>query len=48
MKNKSKNSKRVVSLENFDDPLASDLTEFIREGDWEVAKFELREKKTKC
>lgn len=30
-----------------DDPLKGDLSDFILKGNWQVAKFELREKKDK-
>ena len=46
MKNKLKNSKKS-KIEKIDDPLAGDLTDFILDGEWQVAKFELREKKDK-
>lgn len=46
MKNKLKNSKKSKVLE-IDNPLAGDLTDFIIEGNWQVAQFELREKKDK-
>jgi predicted DNA binding CopG/RHH family protein len=46
MKSKLKKSKKVKVLE-IDEPLAGDLSDFILEGNWQVAQFELREKKDK-
>ncbi|HEY8269552.1 MAG TPA: CopG family antitoxin [Pseudobdellovibrionaceae bacterium] len=46
MKNKLKNSKKN-RVENIDDPLDGDLSDFIAESGWQFAKFELREKKDK-
>ncbi|NDC23406.1 MAG: hypothetical protein EBZ49_04675 [Proteobacteria bacterium] len=46
MKQKLKNSKKS-KIEEIDDPLAGDLTDFIREGGWQAVQFELKEKKDK-
>jgi predicted DNA binding CopG/RHH family protein len=46
MKNKLKSSKKS-KIKDIDDPLAGDLSDFIQEGGWQIAKFELREKKDK-
>jgi len=46
MKQKLKNSKKST-IEEIDDPLAGDLTDFIREGGWQAVQFELKEKKDK-
>lgn len=49
MKEKSKKSskKKNKIVDDFDDPLAGDLSNLIEEGDWQAVKFELREKKDK-
>lgn len=48
MKEKSKNSKKMNKVvDDIDDPLAGDLSDFIAEGGWQSVKFELREKKDK-
>lgn len=44
MKKSSKPSKKNKET---DDPLAGDLSHFIREGNWHAAQFELTEKKDK-
>lgn len=46
MKKLKKDTSAKISADN-DDPLAGDLTDFIREGDWQVATFELQEPKNK-
>ena len=46
MKKSNKLSKKK-EMKEIDDPLAGDLTSFIREGNWHVAQFELTEKKDK-
>ena len=46
MKKLSKLSKKN-EIKDIDDPLAGDLTDFIREGNWQIAQFELSEKKDK-
>ncbi len=46
MKSKLKKSSKN-KVEDLNDPLEGDLSNFIREGDWQIAKFELREKKDK-
>ena len=46
MKTKLKNSKNS-KVEEIDDPLAGDLTDFISEGGWQAVQFELKEKKDK-
>ena len=46
MKSKLKKSKKVKQPSNpSNDPLAGDLSSFIAEGGWQIAQFELREKK---
>jgi predicted DNA binding CopG/RHH family protein len=47
MKEKLKNSKKTTKIDDLDDPLAGDLSEFIAEGGWQAVRFELREKKDK-
>lgn len=47
MKEKLKNSKKTTKIDDLDDPLAGDLSEFIAEGGWQAVSFELREKKDK-
>ncbi len=48
MKEKLKNSKKVSKVENtIDDPLATELSDFIADGGWQNVKFELKEKKDK-
>ena len=47
MKEKLKNSKKTTKIDDFNDPLAGDLSEFIAEGGWQAVRFELREKKDK-
>ncbi len=47
MKEKLKNSKKTSKIDDLDDPLAGDLSEFITEGGWQSVRFELREKKDK-
>lgn len=47
MKEKLKNSKKTTKIDDLDDPLAGDLSEFIAEGGWQSVRFELREKKDK-
>jgi predicted DNA binding CopG/RHH family protein len=44
MKQKLKNLKKN-NVEEIDDPLAGDLTDFISEGGWQAVQFELKEKK---
>jgi len=46
MKQKLKNSKKS-KIDEIDDPLAGDLTDFISEGGWQAVQFELKEKKDK-
>lgn len=46
MKQKLKNLKKN-NVEEIDDPLAGDLTDFISEGGWQAVQFELKEKKDK-
>lgn len=46
MKTKLKKSKRD-NADDINDPLSGDLSDFIHEGGWEFAKYELREKKDK-
>jgi predicted DNA binding CopG/RHH family protein len=47
MKTKSKSSKKTAKIDDIDDPLAGDLSDFITEGGWQSVRFELREKKDK-
>lgn len=47
MKEKLKNSKKTTKIDDLDDPLAGDLSDFIAEGGWQAVRFELREKKDK-
>lgn len=47
MKQKLKKSKKIAKIDDVDDPLAGDLSDFIAEGGWQSVKFELREKKDK-
>ena len=48
---KQKNSLKKTEAELIDDPLAGDMSDFnldgIKDGSWQVAKYELREKKDK-
>lgn len=44
---KSKKSSSKNREMTSDDPLKGDLSDFILKGNWQVAKFELREKKDK-
>lgn len=46
MKQKLKKLKKT-NMEEIDDPLAGDLTDFISEGGWQAVQFELKEKKDK-
>lgn len=46
MKQKSKKTKKS-KIDDIDDPLAGDLTDFITEGGWQSVQFELKEKKDK-
>lgn len=50
MRKQKKHSSRK-KIERLDDPLAGDMGDFIldgiREGSWQVAKFELKEAKNK-
>ena len=46
MQNKLKNSKKR-KVEDLNDPLAGDLSGFINAGSWQIAKYELRERKDK-
>jgi predicted DNA binding CopG/RHH family protein len=46
MKQKLKNSKKS-KIDEIEDPLAGDLTDFISEGGWQAVQFELKEKKDK-
>lgn len=46
MKQKLKNLKKN-NVEEIDDPLAGDLTDFISDGGWQAVQFELKEKKDK-
>lgn len=47
MKKSGKPYSKKNEVSNIEDPLAGDLTDFIRDGDWTVAQFELSEKKDK-
>ncbi len=48
MKEKSKNLNKMNKVvDNIEDPLTGDLSDFISEGGWQTFKFELREKKNK-
>lgn len=48
MKKKLKSSKTTTKhVDDIDDPLAGDLSDYISEGGWRAVKFELREKKDK-
>jgi predicted DNA binding CopG/RHH family protein len=48
---KQKNSLKRATVNLIDEPLAGDMSDFILEGiessSWQVAKFELRDKKDK-
>ena len=48
---KQKSSSKKIELDLIDDPLAGDMSDFILEGiqdgSWQIAKFELRDKKDK-
>lgn len=48
MSSKLKRYKKTINAISIDDdPLAGDLSDFIKEGGWKIAKFELQEKKDK-